>query len=209
MLLASPPLNATPSLFAAEFHAETFAALFQRGSHPPPPWPPTRKTWQARLVVVRTMATTPNVSSMPTTTSAIVNNCQSTSPISLEEYLASPSPRCCACDKRGGYWQEKNVALTVPPSETPPGIAVPAASETVDDNVGGNSNDGGQSTANDRGLRACARNHRCRDEGLVNSDARHGSMDARDEQLVVHLQKCLEHMTHLRDWLRLLDQELG
>lgn len=128
--------------------------------------------------------------------------------MSLEEYLASPSPRCCACDKRGGYWQAKSITPTVPPSETPSSVAVPASSERIDDATGGNSNDDGLGTKYDRGLSACARKNECRDDGLADGSSHRGYC-AREEQLVAHLQECLEHMTYLRDWLRLLDQELG
>eukprot|EP00752_Nemacystus_decipiens_P003773 g3474.t1 len=162
---------------------------------------------QARLVIVRAMTTTLSTVSGPTN-STNANNSEQNCVKSLAEHLASPVPRCCACDKRGGYWKAKGITLTVPPSSTPSSIAVPASSETVDDATGrSSSNDGGKSNYVP-GLSARASNNQSNDDSLVNGDVHRGSMDPREEQLVLHLQDCLEHMTHLRDWLRFLDQEL-
>lgn len=161
---------------------------------------------------MRTMANTASSASGPTTFATASTSKNNT--MSLEEYLASPSPRCCACDKREGYWQEKSTEPLMPPSETSPTIAVRASPETV----GGDAavtrisvDDDGQSSTNDRGLSACyARENRCHDDSVANGDdARRCSMNPREEQLVAHLQECHMQMAHLRDWLRLLDQELG
>lgn len=152
-------------------------------------------------MVLRTKATTSSTVSEPTTSTTAHNS----NTMSLEEYLASPSPRCCACDKRGGYHQAKSIPPFGLP-ETRPSVAVPASSETIGNIPDRGTNDAGRGTTNDRRSNACARKNQFHDDG---EGARRGSMDVREEQLVVHLQDCLKHMTHLRDWLRLLDQELG
>lgn len=157
-------------------------------------------------MVLRTMATTASTAT-GSTTSSTANTGNNNNAI-LEDYLASPSPRCCACDKRGGYQQAENEAPSSPPAAKRPSIAVPASSVTIDDAANRLDCDG-QTAANDRGASACVRKHDAQDHDPAHHDSRRGPMDTREEQLVVHLQECLKHMTHLRDWLRLLDQELG
>lgn len=44
-------------------------------------------------------------------------------------------------------------------------------------------------------------------DGAVNGDATDTLL--RERRLIAHLEECLKCMTHLRDWLRLLDHEIG
>lgn len=97
----------------------------------------------------------------------------------------------------------------MPPSEKSPSVAVRSSSETIDDAAGRSMNGAGQSTTNNRGSSACARTYQSQDYGLADRDSRRDWTDTREEQLVVQLQEYLTHMTQLRDWLGLLDQELG
>lgn len=154
-----------------------------------------------------------------------------TSAMSLEELLASPSPRCCACDMRDGYYRREVYDRQTP---TPP------ASDKVlrGSDISTASNNGAIDTAQNHTsgpvTHACfscavkstnvgsephgdlhvdgASSNDCRNTcpGVDDfGDAVKDTSTSRKEGLVVDLEECLVHMTHLRDWLRLLDQEIG
>ncbi|CAN0377359.1 unnamed protein product, partial [Ectocarpus sp. 8 AP-2014] len=180
---------------------------------------------QGRLVVLRT------VSASVASTVASSHTQNATSAMSLEEFLASPSPRCCACDMRDGYYRRDDYDRQTP---------IPPASDNVlrGSGIFTASNNGKIDTAQKHTSGPVA--HACYScaakstnvgsephddlhvDGASSDDYRNtcagvddfgdtvkGTSTSREEGLVVDLEECLVHMTHLRDWLRLLDQEIG
>lgn len=178
---------------------------YERQFHPPPVYyePTTQHGRQAKLVVLRTVAssTASTLSGSGTSIAAYTNN-----GMSLEEYLASPSPRCCACNTRGGYQQDILATSTV--------VSACDRCPTLKTNVaaGIRSMHASHVSTESRGSSLHSKNVSCRQSSSGADGAlKVGGTDTlvREEQLVTHLEECLKCMTHLRDWLRIIDHEIG
>lgn len=171
------------------------------------------------------------VSASVASTVAGRNTKSTTSAISLDEFLASPSPRCCACDMRDGYYRRDDYdrQTPIPPAS---GKHLPGSDTSTASNNG--TIDTAQKHTSEPVADACyscaAKNTNIGSgqdsdlniDGASSDDYRNtcgdvhdfghkveGTSNSREEGLVVDLEECLVHMTHLRDWLRLLDQEIG
>ncbi|CAM9844491.1 unnamed protein product [Pylaiella littoralis] len=171
-------------------------------------WSKKADLLQAKLVVLRTVASSSTLSTLPGSGTSTAAN---TNTMSLEEYLTSPSPRCCACNTRGGYQQEfLATSTTVPASDTCSTTTAPAAFKTNPAAGIRNMHDGNTSTGS-RGSslqpNKISRKENNGADGAASSQATDALM--REERLVTHLEECLKCMTHLRDWLRTLDQQIG
>lgn len=71
--------------------------------------------------------------------------------------------------------------------------------------------DGSQTTADTWGS-SLSPNAGCRESNVgADGTSKVEAVDTRvrEQRLVTYLEECLKCMTHLRDWLRLLDHELG
>ncbi|CAN0537211.1 unnamed protein product [Ectocarpus sp. 12 AP-2014] len=180
---------------------------------------------QGRLVVLRT------VSASVSSTVASSHTKNATSDMSLEEFMASPSPRCCACDMRNGYYRRDDYdrQTSIPPDsdEVLRGSDLSTASNngTIDlaqNHTSGPVEQASYSCAAKSTSVASEPSDDLHVDGASSDDYRKtyagvddfGDTDwdtstSREEGLVVDLEECLIHMTHLRDWLRLLDQEIG
>lgn len=154
-------------------------------------------------------------------------------PVSLDECLASPSPRCCACNTRGGYRHTPDErTATAYPSDQRPSTPIPADSRKTAANrrsSGGSSEAMGDRQASTASSESGGANLAAARKGNVsfgktnvdanvravrggvdqcgaNSEAT-GTAPSREEQLVDQLEECLSQMTNLRDWLRFLYRE--
>lgn len=121
--------------------------------------------------------------------------------------MASPLPRCCACDKRGGY---QKATSSAPPLDKRASVSIP--SEVVEDNNGSlpnkrDSSVGSQPSSVGGRMSPCGHFH---DVPKRNGDYHDSRKDAveREERLIAHLHECLKQMTHLRNWLCVLDNEI-
>ncbi|CAM9970595.1 unnamed protein product [Scytosiphon promiscuus] len=188
-------------------------------------WSDKADILQAKLVAVRRVASSAASTVSESTTHDV------TRAIPLDELLASPSPRCCACNTRGGSRQTPGTGnTTAPPLDCHSGTPNHAGSRKMALDIGG-------STALRKAMvdrHAWSATSEYEEENLAavfednlssgqtNVDpsflARSGpvgvSKDAnatalsRDKQLVGRLEECLKNMMNLRDWLRYLDREI-
>lgn len=138
---------------------------------------------QARLLIIRTVASSiAAASNVPTLTTAAERPSTSSN-----QLFSSPSPRCCACSDVPRCEQNKSHTGTSAPL-LPAGRHTPAV----------------QSTNYTEDLRANL------SDTILDGGGNGVPPDivSRERGLVANLQDCLTHMTHLRDWLRLLDREI-
>jgi len=166
----------------------------------PPPLRPSRHTEQS---------SSPSTWTFLGSNTSAAENTNNASTMSLDEFLASPSPRCCACDKRGGYQKASMVRPSDKPSarDSIPSQDAQGRGQSPPDDRGSSpslqpTNDSGGKSSTCGDFRDDPKQKNCGFHDSAKDTAE------REELLLAHLQECLKQMTHLRNWLCLLDNNI-
>lgn len=139
--------------------------------------------------VASSLASAASGSSAPTIVPSNISN-------DSEQALASPSPRCGACaNPTPGDGTNSGTSIVVRDDK----LKCPPANNNMSvANTTEKAAEGWCLSAN-----SAAKTEKARGDEI------YPGTTSREQEVMAHLEECLTHMTHLRDWLRLLDDEIS